>query len=325
MSFSDILAQPVAVKTFKGALAYGRLSGAYLLSGPEGVGKRFAAREFAKAINCEALGGDACGRCASCRKIDAGTHPDFLWIEPKTESAKISIEAIRELKKEIALRPWEGKRRIAVIVEAECSTEEAQNAFLKMLEETPKGSLIFLTSVKQDGILPTVLSRCKVIRFGLIPTEKIRQLLQKERGLSSEAAQAIAKLSHGSLGKALAMKEDFLERREWISQFLEKAFHADEEKEWSESREALLEELDALTGWYRDVWMVQEGLPGRLLFHESRLSSLKEESSHWRRESVEGVLQELLRSREMLEQHVNPKLLLSVLARRIRTLRESAE
>ncbi len=104
MSFKDILAQPYAVQTLERTLASGKLSGPYLFTGPAGVGKRLTAKQLAKAVNCEKGQGDACDACPSCRKMDAENHPDLLWTEPKSETAQLSIEAIRELKKEVTLR-----------------------------------------------------------------------------------------------------------------------------------------------------------------------------------------------------------------------------
>ena len=319
------MAQSVAVNALQNALANHKLSGPYLFWGPEGVGKRFAARELAKTINCETREDDACDRCASCQKIERGSHPDLLWIEPKGETAQLPIEAIRELKKEIALKPWEGKRRVVVLVEAERATEEAQNAFLKILEETPFGSLILLTSVKSEGILPTVLSRCKLIRFGLIPTETIQTVLKKERNLPAETASVLAKLCYGSLGRAKFMKEDFLEEKfETLSHFLERALHIDEEKEFFEDKESVLSALEVLTTWYRDLWLMKEGSSQEFLFHEDRLSELKKESSLWTETSLEEALSELLLAREMLDQHVNTKLLLYSLSRRLKALQGTA-
>ena len=322
MSFKEILAQPVAVRILRNALLGQKLSGAYLFTGPEGVGKRFSVKQLAKAINCETGKEEACDKCLSCRKIDSGNHPDLLWIEPKEKSVQISIEAIRELKKEITLRPWEGKRRVAVIVEVERATEEAQNAFLKMLEETPGSTLILLTSVKVEGVLPTVLSRCKMIHFGPIPSEVIEALLRKEKQISPEAVSTLVKLCHGSLGRAFSMKENFFEEKsEILDHFLERAFHIDEERGSFEDKETVLTALDLLASWYRDLW-VMKGKPSRkLLFHEDRFQDLEEESSRWTENSLETALSEILNAREMLDQHVNPKLLLHLLSRRIRELK----
>ncbi len=325
MSFKDILAQPFAVETLQRAVKTDALSGPYLFWGPEGVGKRFAARQLAKVANCERKGEDSCDECSSCRRIDGGNHPDLFWIEPKGESAQLSIEAIRSLKKEITLRPWEGRKRIIVLVKAERSTEEAQNAFLKMLEETPSGSLILLTSVKSEGILPTVLSRCKRVRFGPIPQGVIQHFLKKEMRFSAEAAPTLGKLCHGSLGKAHLMKEDFIEEKfEILSHFLDRAFHVDEEREFFEDKESVLRALELLTSWYRDLWAVKEGSSQELLFHEDRLLELEEESALWTENSLEEALSELLLAREKLDQHVNSKLLLYLLSRRLKALKASS-
>lgn len=324
MSFKDILAQPFAVETLKKALQGERLSGTTLFLGPEGVGKRFTARQLAKAIHCETLKGDSCDACLSCRKIEGALHPDLLWIEP-SRGSELSIEAIRELKKKIILRPWEGKKRLAVIVQAERATEEAQNAFLKMLEETPSSSLILLTSVRSEGILPTVLSRCKVIRFGPIPTETIQDVLKERAHLSVEDASALAKLCHGNLGKALSLKEGLLEQKsEIVNHFLERALQVDEEKAYFEDKEKILHALDLLISWYRDIWVAREGLSSKFLFHETDSVTVHKESSRWKGEAIEEALSELLSARESLEQHVNPKLLLTLLSRKLRALKASS-
>ncbi len=323
MSFRDIVGQAFAVETLKKAVAQNGLSGTYLFLGPEGVGKRLAAKEIAKAVNCDTGKGDSCDQCLSCRKIENGIHPDILWILPKGETQH-SIETIRELKREIGFRPWEGRRRIAVLVEAERATEEAQNAFLKMLEETPPGSLVILTAVRSEGVLPTVLSRCKIIRFGPIPDAVIQKYLKTALDLSAENCLTLSRLCHGSLGKALSMKEDFLkQKQETLKHFLERAFHIDEEREAFKNKEELFETLDLLTSWYRDLWVFKEMGARSLLFHGDQLSDLEKEASHWTKERLEKALEALLEAREMLEDHVNPKLLFHLLSRRIRSLQAS--
>lgn len=322
MSFKDILGKPVAVKTLRNTLASGRLSGTYLFSGPAGVGKRFMARTLAKALNCEKMREDACEVCLSCRKIEAGNHPDLLWIEPAEKSTSISIESIRFLKKDLALKPWEGRRRVVVLIEAERATEEAQNAFLKMLEETPESTLIILTSVKTEGILPTVLSRCKQVRFEGLASMDIQEFLKK-RGASAEEAAVLSRLAHGSLGKALSMKEEnFLEKRlDVFNHFLDRAYHIDEERDFFSEKEKVGPALDLLTSWYRDLWVVKEGGKEELLLHEDRFADLEKESGHWSTDALFEALSELLLAQDHLEHHVNLKILLSLLARRVKALR----
>jgi len=321
LSFKDIFAQDIAVKTLQKGISSGVLSGAYLFVGPGGVGKRFTAKQLAKALNCQKSHEDACDQCLSCQKIERGSHPDLFWLEAQEKNSQFSIEVIRELKREITLKPWEGTRRLALIVEVERATIEAQNAFLKILEETPSTSLIVLTSQKTENILPTVLSRCKMVHFGPIPSEIIQQRLRQKEDLSQEVSVTIARLSHGSLGKALQYQKEFSEKEELLNHFLDRAFHVDEERSLFKEKGEVQEALDFLTSWYRDLWLFKEGSSKELFFHQNRLERLEKEASEWTASALEETLSEFLKAREMLDQHVNTKILLSLLSRRVKALK----
>ncbi len=190
-------------------------SHSYLFTGPDGIGKKMVAIEFAKLLNCgEALRetGNRC-ECPSCRKIDKGIHPDVALVE-FTGVKNIKVDQIRdEIEERLYLRPFEGRFKIVIVDECERMNHNAQNAFLKTLEEPPPDSLIILLSSRSDSLLPTLRSRCRVVEFGALPEGHIAQLLRDRNGLSPEDALLSAGLSGGSIGKALGLDKDIMEWR----------------------------------------------------------------------------------------------------------------
>jgi DNA polymerase-3 subunit delta' len=195
-----------------------------LFSGPSGVGKTSAAMALAKVVNCAfPEGGDACGRCISCRRFDSGNHPDFLTIVP--DGSSIKIEQVREFNRQLGFPPAAGGSRICVVKNAELMTEEAANSFLKTLEEPPAGNIIILTAAEPRDMLPTILSRCRRVAFHPLSIEDVTRVLVEKQGMEEDRARILAAVSGGSPGRALAMHEGgFFEKRiEWLD-MLERLF-----------------------------------------------------------------------------------------------------
>ncbi len=223
MRFEFIRAQDAAIGTLKRALTSGKVPHAYIFSGPAGVGKRLSAMALASSLNCTEEREDSCGACNSCRKIARGVHPDVFTLSLPEQRKSIPVDSVRELEGRLATRPHEGRAKVAIIDPADRMTESAANAILKTLEEPGAGRFLILVTARISSLLPTVRSRCQVVRFNSLPIPFIKQLLV-EHGCSETQAATAAAFSSGSLDRAVAFAEGGLENRvKALLSFLESA------------------------------------------------------------------------------------------------------
>jgi len=203
------------VEMFRRAIRRDRMAHAFLFHGPSGIGKRRFARTFAQCLFCDRIPDgelDACGECPSCRQMQAGTHPDYIEIGCPEDKAEFPIDLIAGdpqhrgragLCYEISLRPMSGRRRVAVIDDADRFNPESANALLKTLEEPPSYSTLILLSEDPATQLPTIRSRCQAVRFSpLLATDVAELVLQLGWAESAEEANAVAAICDGSLTTA---------------------------------------------------------------------------------------------------------------------------
>jgi DNA polymerase-3 subunit delta' len=205
LSWQSVKGHDELVAAFARAVGRGRLAHAYLFTGPTGIGKRLFAVELAKTLLCESLPAErfeACDRCASCNLVDAGTHPDLFAISRPEDKQDLPIEVVRRLCDDLSMKPARGKRKVAIVDDADDLNDQSANCFLKTLEEPPPGSLLILVGTSPDRQLPTIRSRCQVIPFAPLPEAAVRDLLRGEGGIDAAMADRLAKLGDGSPGLA---------------------------------------------------------------------------------------------------------------------------
>jgi DNA polymerase-3 subunit delta' len=233
MPFAGIAGHQRLISLLSRAIVRGTLPSSLLFAGPRGVGKRRTALALAQAVNCleprksESAGArmplDACGRCPSCSRIARGMHPDVIVVEPG-DTGSIKIEQVREVIDRSAYRPFEGRRRVTVIDEADAMAEAAQSALLKTLEEPSASSLFVLVSAMPDVLLPTVRSRCSTLRFGRLTSADVAGVLVREHEFNEREAHAAAADADGSIGAALeAQGTNMAEARAVAQELLERA------------------------------------------------------------------------------------------------------
>ncbi len=304
---------------------------AYVFSGPEGVGKRSVAIEFAAALNCTSDGEKPCGVCRACLDTLAGRHPDVEVVEPggicdepehrdHADSRDLRICQIRRLERVISLSPYNGGRRIAIVDAADTLRTEAANAFLKTLEEPPESTVIILLVEREERLPETVLSRCQKLTFQRLERGAIEGALEA-RGLAADEAERIASAANGRLGWALRAVEDasLLEERGRILETARRVAHGNrfERFAWareaegrgSDARERYLRELDLWETWWRDVLTTSVG-GNEGLINRDHEADLVAEGTLYSAAEIVVFLKSLLQTREYLQQNVDAQLAL---------------
>jgi DNA polymerase-3 subunit delta' len=248
MAFRNLTGHGHLLDLMARAAVRGSLPPSLIFAGPEGVGKRMAALGLAQLVNCltppadpDGLQApDACGECASCKRIARGVHADVLLVEPG-DNGSIKLDQIREATERTAYRPFEGRRRVVIIDKADEILVEGQNALLKTLEEPPTASSFVLVTSRPGLLLPTVRSRCQHLRFGPLAPAEVAAVLMRDHAFTEADAHAAAALSDGSIGVALDGGTDAaVEARDAASRMLQGVADATDPRRRLESAKALM-------------------------------------------------------------------------------------
>jgi DNA polymerase-3 subunit delta' len=250
-------------------MANARIRHAYLIAGPESVGKETLARAFAMALNCQHPdpARHPCGECRSCSLILSGNHPDILYSELDPTTGALKIEEIRGITQRIALKPFEARYRVAILRDFDHAAPRAQDALLKTLEEPPPYALLILLAEAAEALLPTINSRSQVLPLRPIPATTVRDVLVEEYGADAEQATLLARLSGGRLGWAIsALREpSMLEQRTEALDLLEsligmnRAKRFDAAEDLAKDKTALQTLLELWQTYWRDLVLLCEG------------------------------------------------------------------
>jgi DNA polymerase-3 subunit delta' len=298
MTLDAVYGQQRAVDALRAALQTKTVHHAYVFAGPEGVGKELTAIAFAQALACREKPNEGCGECSICSRISRRGHPDVNWVMPQEEliarglasrsefsatpSREIRVEQIRRLEDRLALRPLEATVKVAILASADQMTAQAQNAFLKTLEEPPPGSVLILIASSPERLQATIRSRCAKVQFAPLPVDFIASKIQAERKLDSTTAHLVAVMSEGSLSRALDLNVEGLSRRKDAIALFEEALGLQPSpllkfaETFGASRERAEEVLAVLRVWFRDLLSVRSG-SARLNY--SDLQELAEQSA----------------------------------------------
>jgi DNA polymerase III subunit delta' len=314
MFFNDIEGHEGPLQILKRALAHGTLAHAYLFSGESGIGKKMTALGLAAAVNCGAAGPDGgCGSCPSCRKVASGGHPDVRLLA--AEGNEIKIDQVREAQADLALRPFEGNKKVLIVDGAEGLNAASANAFLKTLEEPPGDALIILITAMPQSLLPTIRSRCQEIVFHLLPRHILAAALMRKRGLPEDDAWFLAALAQGSLGRGIemdveaekALRDEVLTLWSGLGR-LSPGETLLQAEAYGKDRERLERLLDIGIEWLRDAVVYRETSEERLLVNGGRRDLLRQ----WcERRPLPGMFLDLdlfISSRKLLDRRVSAQL-----------------
>jgi len=310
MAFRDIIGQERAVKFLRAVISEGKPCGSYIFIGPKGVGKRTTAMEFARALNCEKKGAEACGECASCNKINSLNHPDVFIIQAEKGSAFIKIDKIRDIIYQAGLKPYEAGKKIFIIVNAEHMNEESQNALLKILEEPRENQVFILTTSRVSGILPTALSRCKAVKFNLLGQAQIQKLLMEKRGFEEAESVLFSHMALGSPGRAMSFKDSdgIRERDKMLNDFFFRKRAIFREEVCDEKKYADLEgSLKMLLSWYRDLLVSKFTDDKDLFLNVDRIEEIFSYSARFSADKLGKDISSVMKTMNYLRRNVNPK------------------
>ncbi len=202
MPFASLTGNERIKTLLKRAVSDGRIGQGIIMAGPQGVGKRRFALALAQALNCERpVEGDACGECVPCRRVASGEHTDVETISP--DGQFIKIDQMRDMARQAQYRPYESRRRVYIIDDADRLREQAANSILKTLEEPPETTMLVLVTSKPYMLLETIRSRCQMLSFAPLSTRELEDYLNANYKRPAEETRLLARLARGSIGRAL--------------------------------------------------------------------------------------------------------------------------
>ncbi len=321
----NILGHEWADNLLQHQIASVQIRHAYLFTGAEGVGRRSMAVRFAQEINCTnpPAAGQACGDCRICLHTEKMQQVDISLVQADNKGGMIKVDQIRALQHNLSLSPYEARYRIALLLNFEAANANAQNALLKTLEEAPDKVILLITASSTEELLPTIVSRCEVLRLRPLPIPALIENLKKVHHVAEPLANQIAHLSGGRVGVAMRYladpKEiaDHIERvenlLELLSCTLRQRFSRVEgmlkAPDQAQSRERLRGLVQAWISVWRDIYLLSCGSVAPIT-NLAHMKALEELARTTPAESIQSHLRMLENSLQMLDQNVNPRLLL---------------
>jgi DNA polymerase-3 subunit delta' len=334
-----------AVQYLRRSLLNGHGAHAYLFAGPQQIGKALLALRLAQALVCETGGPDACLSCRACKRAAKGNHPDVRSISLATQAANdkpdaaksrvLRIETVREWQRDIDLRPFEADRRVFILDDAQALNDAAANAMLKTLEEPPPYAVLILIAQGAGDLLPTIVSRCRVLRLRPLARKAVAEALQQRYNVAAGDAALVAAWSAGRIGWAFRAVEqpDLLEQQQQrldvlirlgVASRVERLRWAEERaKEYRGEHAVAVEWLRLWQSWWRDVLLLRSGNADAIT-HLDRQAELDAIAQGLSLAQVQQFLVQLDATRQQLAENVNPQLAFENVTLHIPTVKESA-
>jgi len=308
MALREIIGHEGIINILRGYIRKERLPHALLFAGDEGIGKRLTAINLAKTLNCHALGSmdhdiDCCDECPSCKKIDKMIHPDVFLLKPEGPAGQIKIDTIRKLQESLSYRPYEGRRKVAIIDDADLLNPPAANAFLSTLEEPPEGSIIILISARPDMLLETIRSRCQRLNFSPLPLKSMGKLIKdRYKGLDNRHLLLLAELAGGRLGHAL--NDDLIAQRNRSLDILLDILGNPSKDVWKDKKD-MEDWFDWCCLWLRDIAVLKATANPDLLINKDKEVKIRELSNEMELEGILKLSREIYNIKRLLNFNLN--------------------
>ena len=320
-SFKDVVGHKDILKYISSAVENNRVSHAYILNGERGSGKKMLANLFAMTLLCETGDNEPCGKCHSCKQAESGNHPDIIRVTHEKPNS-ISVDDIRtQVNNTVDIRPYQGPYKVYIIPQADMMTPQAQNAILKTIEEPPSYAVFLLLTENAETLLPTINSRCVMLKLRNIKDTLIKKYLMENLEIPDYKADMCTAFAQGNMGRAimLANSDHFNEIREEAVQLLKHISEMELNeivaavKNISVYKLEITDYLDIIMIWYRDVLLYKATKEIDKVVFKDQLQSIKEQARKSSYEGIELILESLEKAKARLKANVNFDLVMELL------------
>jgi len=310
-SFKDVVGHKDILKYISSAVENNRVSHAYILNGERGSGKKMLANLFAM----------TCGKCHSCKQAESGNHPDIIRVTHEKPNS-ISVDDIRtQVNNTVDIKPYQGPYKVYIIPQADMMTPQAQNAILKTIEEPPSYAVFLLLTENAETLLPTINSRCVMLKLRNIKDTLIKKYLMENLEIPDYKADMCTAFAQGNMGRAimLANSDHFNEIREEAVQLLKHISEMELNeivaavKNISVYKLEITDYLDIIMIWYRDVLLYKATKEIDKVVFKDQLQSIKEQARKSSYEGIELILESLEKAKARLKANVNFDLVMELL------------
>lgn len=320
-NFSDIYGHESIKEHLQKAIELNKVSHAYIFNGGTGSGKKLMASAFAKALQCEKGGKEACNECHSCIQADSFNQPDIIWVK-HVKKTSIGVDDIREqLCMDIQIKPYSSKYKIYIIDEAEKLTVQAQNALLKTIEEPPAYGIIIFLTTNADIFLQTIISRCVKLDFKPVDDKIVAEYIKKKYNCTDYETKFAVAFAQGKIGRAetIVTSKEFSELKEEVMHVVKYAKDMStaeimsEVKNISDNKLTIEDYLDLLAMWYRDILVLKSTRDSNLIIFKDDIALLTAQAQTCSYEGVEDILNSIDKVRIRLQANVNFELVMELL------------
>jgi DNA polymerase III subunit delta' len=318
-----IVGNEKTIEKLKKAVKSGELSHAYIFEGPEGIGKKTLALEFAKMILCHSAD-IPCEKCQSCLKLKTENHPDLFLESPvkkkSTSKSTYSVSDIEKMQSEMRRKPNESKKKVFIITEGEKLSVDSQNKFLKTLEEPLDNIVTIILVNNANKLLKTTTSRCQTVKLEAIPDRDIENYIIEEYG-EIQKLDSVLSFARGNIGKTIELLKDekFQDRRIKVIDIISDIIEKDITKVFSglkffeEEKEYVSELLDIMTSWFRDLLLYEKTKTEEFLINKDRFRMLNYQSQMLSTIQIYDIVKRIGQTRLDLEHNVNYQLTIELL------------